>query len=62
MLFLVFGSSGAGKSFALHELRERRPELAIHEFDEIGAKEPERPRFQGVQRCAWQDSNLRPAD
>lgn len=36
MLFLVFGSSAAGKTVALDALRERMPELAIHDFDEIG--------------------------
>ncbi len=36
MLFLLFGSTAAGKTFALHALRDRVPELAIHDFDEIG--------------------------
>ena len=36
MLFLVFGASGAGKTFALEALRERVPDLAVHDFDEIG--------------------------
>jgi hypothetical protein len=37
MLFLLFGSSGAGKTIALHEVRTRAPaDLAIHDFDEIG--------------------------
>ena len=36
MLFLVFGSSGAGKTVALNALRGRIPNLAIHDFDEIG--------------------------
>jgi hypothetical protein len=36
MMFLVTGSSAAGKTYALNELRERQPELAIHDFDEIG--------------------------
>lgn len=36
MLFLAFGSSGSGKTFALDALRARRPDLAIHDFDEIG--------------------------
>ena len=36
MLFLLFGSSAAGKTFALHALRDRVPGLAIHDFDEIG--------------------------
>lgn len=36
MLFLLFGSSAAGKTFALSAVRERLPELAIHDFDEVG--------------------------
>jgi hypothetical protein len=36
MLFLLFGSSAAGKTFALDALRSRVADLAIHEFDEIG--------------------------
>jgi hypothetical protein len=36
MLFLVFGSSAAGKTFALDALRDRVPNLAIHDFDELG--------------------------
>lgn len=36
MLFLVFGSSGAGKTFALNEVRGRVSDLAVHDFDEIG--------------------------
>jgi hypothetical protein len=36
MLFLVFGSSAAGKSSALAALRGRLPDLALHDFDEIG--------------------------
>jgi hypothetical protein len=36
VLFLVFGASGAGKTFALEALRKRVLDLAIHDFDEIG--------------------------
>ena len=36
MLFLLFGASAAGKTFALNSLRDRVPDLAIHDFDEIG--------------------------
>ena len=36
MLFLLFGSSAAGKTFVLSALRERLPALAIHDFDELG--------------------------
>jgi hypothetical protein len=36
VLFLVFGSSGSGKSFSLDVLRRRVSGLAIHDFDEIG--------------------------
>ncbi len=36
MLFLLFGSSGSGKTFVLDPLRERLPEVAIHDFDEAG--------------------------
>lgn len=36
MLFLLFGSSAAGKTFALNGLRGRVADLAIHDFDEIG--------------------------
>lgn len=36
MLFLVFGSSAAGKTFALNAVRGRIGDLAIHDFDEIG--------------------------
>jgi hypothetical protein len=37
MLFLLFGSTGSGKSEALAELRRRKlPQLACHDFDEMG--------------------------
>jgi hypothetical protein len=36
MLFLLFGSSAAGKTVALDELRGRVIDLAVHDFDEIG--------------------------
>ena len=36
MLFLLFGSSGAGKTVALGKLRDRVPDLALHDFDEVG--------------------------
>jgi hypothetical protein len=36
VLFLPFGSGAAGKTFALAALQGRVPDLAIHDFDEIG--------------------------
>ena len=36
MLFLLFGASAAGKTFVLGALRGRVPDVAIHDFDEIG--------------------------
>jgi hypothetical protein len=36
VLFLLFGSSAAGKTFALSALRDRVQNLAIHDFDELG--------------------------
>jgi hypothetical protein len=36
VLFLLFGSSAAGKTFVLNELRGHVAHLAIHDFDEIG--------------------------
>jgi hypothetical protein len=36
VLFLLFGSSAAGKTFVLDELRGRIADLAVHDFDEIG--------------------------
>jgi hypothetical protein len=36
VLFLLFGSSAAGKTFALDALNGRVAGLAIHDFDEIG--------------------------
>jgi hypothetical protein len=36
VLFLLFGSSGAGKTFALEALHGRVSNLAIHDFGEIG--------------------------
>ncbi len=36
MLFLLFGSSGAGKTFVLPLLRRRLPRVAVHDFDEGG--------------------------
>jgi hypothetical protein len=36
VFFLLFGSSAAGKSFVLRGLAQRVPDLAIHDFDEIG--------------------------
>jgi hypothetical protein len=35
VLFLLFGSSGAGKTVAVHGLREQMSGLAIHDFDEL---------------------------
>ena len=35
MFFLLFGSSAAGKTVALDELRGRVTNLAVHDFDEI---------------------------
>jgi hypothetical protein len=36
VLFLLFGASAAGKTIALNALRDRVPDLATHDFDEIG--------------------------
>jgi hypothetical protein len=36
VLFLLFGSSASGKTFALDALRGRVADVAIHDFDEIG--------------------------
>jgi hypothetical protein len=36
VLLLLFGSSASGKTFVLNELRDAVPDLAIHDFDEIG--------------------------
>ena len=36
MLFLLFGATAAGKTFVLKPLQDRVPDLAIHDFDEIG--------------------------
>lgn len=36
VLFLLFGSSAAGKTFALDAMRGRVANVAIHDFDEIG--------------------------
>ncbi|HEY7259512.1 MAG TPA: hypothetical protein VH459_10600 [Gaiellales bacterium] len=36
MLFLIFGSSAAGKTFVLEPLRRRVPDVVAHDFDEIG--------------------------
>jgi ABC-type taurine transport system ATPase subunit len=35
VLFVVFGSSGAGKTSAMNALRDRVSDLALHDFDEI---------------------------
>jgi hypothetical protein len=36
VLFLLFGSAGAGKTVVVSELRGSVPNLAVHDFDEIG--------------------------
>lgn len=36
MLLLLFGSSAAGKTYAIDDLLRRHPDVAIHDFDEIG--------------------------
>jgi hypothetical protein len=36
VLFLLFGSSGAGKTTALRALAGRADRLALHDFDEVG--------------------------
>jgi hypothetical protein len=41
VLFLIFGSAGAGKTVVVRELRGAVPSLAVHDFDEIGV--PFRP-------------------
>jgi hypothetical protein len=38
VLFLIFGSSAAGKTSALEELRGRVANLAVHDFDEMGVR------------------------
>lgn len=36
MLFLLFGSSAAGKTVVVGALHDSVPDLAVHDFDEIG--------------------------
>jgi hypothetical protein len=48
-LFLVFGSSAAGKTTALEGLRVRMPDLAVHDFDEL---EPPPRATQGWRHTA----------
>jgi len=57
MLFLLFGSSAAGKTEALNALRGRVARLAIHDFDEIGVP----PRADTTWRHAANEQWLRRA-
>ena len=54
VLFLLFGSSGAGKTYALNELRMRGiADLAIHEFDETGVPAEADTAWRHDRNEAW---------
>lgn len=54
MLWLLFGSSAAGKTFALNAVRARTPRhLAIHDFDEIGIPPYPTRRFRHEANETW---------
>ena len=53
MLFLIFGSSAAGKTYVLNQLRSRSPELAIHDFDEIEVPENADAAWRQRANEAW---------
>jgi len=55
VLFLLFGSSAAGKTFALNVLRDRVPDLAIHDFDEIGVPSGADTPWRHRANEAWVD-------
>lgn len=64
MLFLIFGSSCSGKTTLLDALRARRPELEVHDFDEIGVPADadtawrHRANEQWVQRALAADGDV----
>jgi hypothetical protein len=53
VLFLIFGSSGAGKTFVLGPLRERLPDVAIHDFDETGVPADPDPGWRHHRNEWW---------
>jgi hypothetical protein len=53
MLFLIFGSSGSGKTAALDALRGRDARLAVHDFDEIGVPGDADIEWRRRSNAAW---------
>jgi hypothetical protein len=53
MLFLVFGSSASGKTAVLDPLRERLPELAVHDFDEVDVPSRASKRWRQEANDQW---------
>lgn len=53
MLFLVFGSSAAGKTTALEGVRRRLPDVAVHDFDEMEPPPGATQEWRLVANEAW---------
>jgi hypothetical protein len=53
VIFLLFGSSGSGKTAALEAVRGRLPGLPCHDFDEIGVPSDADRRWRQEANEAW---------
>jgi hypothetical protein len=53
MLFLLFGSSAAGKTYVLDALRERVPDVAVHDVDEMGVPPNADTSWRQRANAAW---------
>jgi hypothetical protein len=53
MLFLVTGASGSGKTSCLGPLRELHPEIAWHDFDELGVPSQPDKKWRHLRTELW---------
>jgi hypothetical protein len=61
-LFLLFGSSASGKTSVLSAVRGRFPDLAVHDFDEIGVPSSADTPWRHHANEAWVQRALRYQD
>ena len=53
MLFLVTGASGSGKTSCLRPLRDLHPEIAWHDFDELGVPSKPDKKWRQLRTEHW---------
>ena len=53
MLFLITGASGSGKTSCLGPLRDLYPEIAWHDFDELGVPSKPDKKWRQLQTELW---------